>query len=159
MSNTLEEASSWSFCLEPFEHMKKIKVSRAVYAVKKKIQEGTILMCFEFRLCIVNAQSKANQLNLRIRYNFWPQQLGYLDWKWSSEWLESREGLLLATDVSTTSAEAIVRASESSHVQSQGWSRCCGCLSYVNWGMRGDWGGHLRIVPWSPLVPFPSGQQ
>ena len=55
MSNTLEEASFWSFCPKPFEHTKKIKASRAIYAVKKKIQEGTILMCFEFRLCIVNA--------------------------------------------------------------------------------------------------------
>ncbi|XP_015749168.1 PREDICTED: uncharacterized protein LOC107328948 [Acropora digitifera] len=40
MSNTLEEASSWSFCPKPFEHTKKIKASRAIYAVKKKIQEG-----------------------------------------------------------------------------------------------------------------------
>ena len=32
-----------------------------------------------------------------------------LDWKWSSEWLEFWEGLLLATDVSTTCAEAIFR--------------------------------------------------
>ena len=31
----------------------------------------------------------------------------YLDWKWSSGWLESWQGLLLATDVSTTCAGAI----------------------------------------------------
>ena len=64
MSNTLEEASSWSFCPKPFDHTKKIKASRAIYAVKKKIQRGTILMRFEFRLCIVNPHSKANQLDL-----------------------------------------------------------------------------------------------
>ena len=33
----------------------------------------------------------------------------YLDWKRSSGWLESWEGLLLETDVSTTCAEAIFR--------------------------------------------------
>ena len=31
----------------------------------------------------------------------------FLNWKWSSGWLESLEGLLLATDVSTSCAEAI----------------------------------------------------
>ena len=51
MSNTLEEASSWSFFPKPFDYTKKIKASRAIYAVKKKIQRGTILMRFEFRLC------------------------------------------------------------------------------------------------------------
>ena len=35
----------------------------------------------------------------------------YLDWKWSSVLLESWEGLLLVTDVSTTCAEAIFRVS------------------------------------------------
>ena len=33
----------------------------------------------------------------------------YLDWKRSSGWFESWKGLLLMTDVSTTSAEAILR--------------------------------------------------
>ena len=33
----------------------------------------------------------------------------YLGWKWSSGWLHSWEGLLLATDVSTTTREAIFR--------------------------------------------------
>ena len=33
----------------------------------------------------------------------------YRDWKRSSGWLESWEGLLLVTDVSTTCAEAIFR--------------------------------------------------
>ena len=37
------------------------------------------------------------------------QKLNYLDWKRSSGWLESWEGLLLVTDVSTTCAEAILR--------------------------------------------------
>ena len=32
-----------------------------------------------------------------------------LDWKWSSEWREFWEGLLLATDVSATCAEGIFR--------------------------------------------------
>ena len=36
--------------------------------------------------------------------------VAYLDWKRSSGWLESWEGLLLVTDVSTTCAEAIFRA-------------------------------------------------
>ncbi|XP_044172448.1 uncharacterized protein LOC114955817 [Acropora millepora] len=40
MSNTLEEASSWSFCPGPFNHKKNITAFRAIYAVKKKIQEG-----------------------------------------------------------------------------------------------------------------------
>ena len=35
--------------------------------------------------------------------------LTFLDWKISSGWLESWEGLLLVTDVSTTCAEAILR--------------------------------------------------
>ena len=70
MSDTFGEASSWSFCPAPFNHKGSITAFRAIYAVKKKIQEGTILMCFEFRLYIVNPHSKANQLNLRIRYNF-----------------------------------------------------------------------------------------
>jgi len=33
----------------------------------------------------------------------------YLDWKWSSGWLDSREGLLLVTDILTTCAEAVFR--------------------------------------------------
>ena len=37
-----------------------------------------------------------------------------------------------------------------------GWSRCCGCLSYANRGVGEV--GHLWMGPWSPLVPFPSGQ-
>ena len=34
----------------------------------------------------------------------------YLDLKWSSGWLESWEGLMLATDILTTCAESIFRA-------------------------------------------------
>ena len=37
-----------------------------------------------------------------------------------------------------------------------GWSRCCGCLSYVNGAVSEV--GHLCMGPWSPLAPFPSGQ-
>ena len=36
-------------------------------------------------------------------------RVSYRDWKRSSGWLESWEGLLLVTDVSTTCAEAIFR--------------------------------------------------
>ena len=46
----------------------------------------------------------------------WKQENGlnpgvtYLDWKWSSGWLESWEGLLLATDILTAYTEAILQS-------------------------------------------------
>ena len=40
-----------------------------------------------------------------------------MDWKWSSGWLESWEGLLLATDVSTTGTEAIFRVKFTWHTK------------------------------------------
>ena len=42
-------------------------------------------------------------------HNFKAHSFTYLDWKRSSGWLESWEGLLLVTDVSTTCSEAIFR--------------------------------------------------
>ena len=62
MSNISEEASPWSLSRKSFEHTEKITASRAAYAVKKETQTGTLLMGFEFRLCIVNAHSKANHI-------------------------------------------------------------------------------------------------
>lgn len=46
--------------------------------------------------------------NCAVMREFYPSQhvTWYLDWKWSSGWLEAWEGLLLMTDVSTTCGEA-----------------------------------------------------
>ena len=62
---------------------------------------------------------------------FFEHEKKIFDWKTSSEWLESWEGLLLVTDVSTTCAEAIFRVKkicdkflwEKSSIQSRFWAK------------------------------------